>query len=164
MQTCGTMFEIAVAKSSQVPSLVINIVKFLGQLVNQGLLDLTLNALFFKELAEKGILEQLLACLFSDDKTTRIISLRIQILNVMSLLFHPIFGSYTQFPWLPLSAKTEVMNQASDKSAFSPQFVVYLYQLFQKNTSWVTALVDLFEKSSKDSLAQLSTLRVEKNY
>lgn len=155
------MFEVAVAKSSQVPTLAINIVKFLGQLVNQGLTDLTLNASFFKEITEKAILEQLLGCLFSEDKTTKIISLRIQILNVMGLLFHPIFGKFTPFPWLPLASQTEVANQAGEKTGISQQTVTYIYQLLQRNPSWVTALVDLFEKSSKESLAQLSILRVD---
>lgn len=154
------MFEVALAKSSQVPNLVINIVKFLGQLINQGLLDLSLNAPFFKELAEKGFLEILLACLFSEDKSTRIISLRIQILNVMSLLFHPIIGKYAQFPWLLHSSKAEALNQRADKTGIIPQFVAYTTQLLHKNSLWVTALTDLFEKSSKDSLAQLSILRV----
>jgi hypothetical protein len=131
-----------------------------GQLINQGLLDLTLNSHFFKELSEKPILEQLVGCLFSEDKTTRMANLRIQVLNVVSLLLHPIFGTYLPFPWLPVTAQTEIVNQPSDKASFNSQFVAYCYQLLQRNTAWVASLIDLFEKSPKDSLAQLSVLRV----
>ena len=154
------MFDAAVAKSSSVPSLAINIVKFFGQLTHQAFQDIALNSHFFKEMAEKGILELLLSCLFSEDKSAKILNLKIQILNLISLFFHPIFGSYRPFPWVSKTGQSPLEIHSNDKIAFIGQFNTFCYQLLQRNTNWISNLIDIFEKSGKDTLAQLSVLRV----
>lgn len=154
------MFDAAVAKSSSVPSLAINIVKFFGQLARQAFQDISLNSHFFKEMAERGILELLLSCLFSEDKSAKILGLKIQILNLVGLLFHPIFGTYRAFPWISQSGQGPAEALNSEKTAFIGQFTAFSYQLLQRNTNWITNLADIFEKGGKESLAQLSVLRV----
>jgi hypothetical protein len=75
------------------------------------------------------------------------------------MIFHPVNGEFVQFPWLPLEGASTVPS-AADRQQYSLQFLQQCFQTLEKNTQWINQLTELFEKNSKESLPQMSVLRV----
>ena len=102
------LIEVGAKKLSSFPSLGTNIVKAIGQLLNQASKSLTINANFYKNFATYGLLEKLISHIFVNEKKSQYFNFKLHILNVLSVLIHPITGDIFAFPWLRESLSSKL--------------------------------------------------------
>ena len=107
LQLIPTMLDIGAKKLTVNPSLLSNSVKAIGQLANQASSCLPRNSIFYEELTNSKIIEQLAKIQNTPATTTKFIEQQNNIINVFSILVHPIYGEMFTFPWNrgPLESK-----------------------------------------------------------
>jgi len=164
IKTLTGLFQISMKKIKEYDPLPTNVVKAIGQLLNQASKNILVNAEFYKELASCGLLETLIEGMFGKDQKTEHFNITLHILNLLSVLIHPITGDVHSFPWLRESLTSKASNNLEydenfENSEFSSQLIEYCFNKMS-SFNWVRDLALFYEKSIKGSVTQLSVLRV----
>lgn len=69
-------------------------------LFNLASTNLSKNTEFYQNLANGGVLEEIMVALFHNSSRREYFNFKFHVLNVVAVLIHPFKGSPAPFPWL----------------------------------------------------------------
>jgi hypothetical protein len=116
MPTFHLLIELNLHKTGAASDVLLNSLKVVGQLTRQATAKIDTNASFFKEIADKNLLETLLNILFSEDKSSKLTEVKFEIIYIVSTLLHPKHGELVPFPWVGQSADQSSNRRLSSRT------------------------------------------------
>lgn len=155
-----TMLEIGAKKLQVNSSLQSNAIKAVGNQAQQASLSLPRNRGFYEEQGNAKIIETLAKIQSTTATNIKIIVQQNNIVNVFSILVHPMNGEMFSFPWnrgpLEISEFSGVLN-------FIDQFVEYVFKVL-KNYNMITNIGKLYVLPETETSTKQSIIRILLQY